>query len=213
MLGRRLVRSVIAVLGGEVAAAVLQDAGWSVHEIWWKPPRRLTGSQAQGRWVQNCARKVPRDAGGATSLIAVKSFGTPAAPVAAVLGLPGIWLTPLLRDRHVVDALTRTTAPCLLVGGTADETWHGDLAAAPRKEIIELPCADHSARLTGDVLGSVDLLRQVVERVTAFVHGLGGESGRRQQVPPPAPQTRAGPRGRAVLRRRSHGGFAISPPP
>lgn len=52
-------------------------------------------------------------------LIVAKSLGTLAASVTAELGPPEIWFTPLLYDRRVVDALTRTRAPCLLVGGTA----------------------------------------------------------------------------------------------
>ena len=49
-----------------------------------------------------------------------KSLGTYAAALAAERGLPAIWLTPLLTSDWVVDGLRRSTAPFLLVGGTAD---------------------------------------------------------------------------------------------
>ena len=86
---------------------------------------------------------------------------TLASGVAAERGLPGIWLTPLLHERSCVDGLRRRTAPALLVGGTRDEAWDGDLARELGDEVLELEGADHGLARIAD-------LPLIVEAVSRF---------------------------------------------
>ncbi|MET8622906.1 hypothetical protein ABZW30_03955 [Kitasatospora sp. NPDC004669] len=69
-------------------------------------------------------------------------------------------------------ALGRAQAPTLLVGGSADRRWDRRIADSTGHEVLELPGADHGLELDGDPLGSVDVLRQVVERLDRFVGSL-----------------------------------------
>jgi len=52
-----------------------------------------------------------------STVVIGKSLGSHAALATARLGLPAIWVTPLLMNTFVLDALSRSTAPSLLVGG------------------------------------------------------------------------------------------------
>ena len=78
-----------------------------------------------------------------------KSLGTHAASAAARLSLPAIWVTPLLTNTFVRDALAQSTAPFLLVGGTADPLWDGAVARALTPHVVELEGADHGLFLPG----------------------------------------------------------------
>ena len=111
------------------AADAAEQRGATIRPIWWDEydrPLTLTPDE-RGPWVlDQFARAVP-DVPADTLLIA-KSLGTYAAVVAADRKLPAVWLTPVLTSPFVVDALRRSTAPFLLVGGTADELWDSKLA-------------------------------------------------------------------------------------
>ncbi len=62
----------------------------------------------------------PPSALGMSPEIIGKSLGSYAARIAVDQAAPAGWLTPLLHDATVVDALRAATAPFLLIGGTAD---------------------------------------------------------------------------------------------
>lgn len=100
-------------------------------------------------WV--AARIDPVFAGlhsGSTVVIG-KSLGVHAAAAAARLGLPAIWVTPPLTNTFVLDALSKSTAPFLLVGGTADPLWDGAAARALTPHVLELAGADHGLFVPG----------------------------------------------------------------
>lgn len=90
-----------------------------------------------------------------------------------------MWLTPLIADRgttvapQVIEGLRFGTAPRLLIGGSDDPTWDGDIASAlSHAEILELPGADHSLEVPGDAARSLDYLRTVTEAISRFAAGL-----------------------------------------
>lgn len=106
-------------------------------------------------------------------LVIAKSLTTLATGIAADLELPAVWLTPLLagdpRASIVVDGLQRATAPCMLVGGTADPVWDAALASSFRAaNVVEIDNADHVLQIAADVEGSIETLRRVAHAVMEF---------------------------------------------
>lgn len=154
------------------ATEILQAHGWTVLQVRWTLPGDIVTDEAQTAWVQATTRRVLEMEPGHTRLVVAKSLGCLAAPIATALGIPGLWLTPILSASSVVDALTASTQPSLLVGGTADEAWQSATAEATGKRVLELPGADHSLLVSGDPIASVDVLRTVVSRMSDFVAGL-----------------------------------------
>ncbi|HEY6739308.1 MAG TPA: alpha/beta hydrolase, partial [Actinopolymorphaceae bacterium] len=102
-------------------------------------------------------------------LLVGKSMGTFAAPVAAERELPAIWLTPLLTERTVADAIARTTAPRLLVGGTDDPSWESETAKRSGADVLEIPGAHHGLEIAGDPIRSVEVLGRITEAMDRFV--------------------------------------------
>ncbi|HEX6871956.1 MAG TPA: alpha/beta hydrolase [Micromonosporaceae bacterium] len=107
-------------------------------------------------------------------LLIGKSLGTNAARLAAQHRLPAIWLTPVLRFMPwVVEALRSTTAPFLLVGGTADRSWDADLARELTPHVLSVDGADHGMYIPGPLRGSIEVLAQVVDAVEVFLDDIG----------------------------------------
>ncbi|MGW3044274.1 alpha/beta hydrolase [Kitasatospora sp. NPDC001159] len=156
------------------ARAVLLRHGWTVQELWWQPPGEWT-DLTMDEWIAWVERQVTEavDAErGACRLLVGKSLGSFAGGLAADRRLAAAWLTPVLTLDHVARALGRAQAPTLLVGGSADRRWDRRIADSTGHEVLELPGADHGLERDGDPLGSVDVLRQVVERLDCFVGSL-----------------------------------------
>ena len=152
------------------AREVALARGWSVLEVWDEYRDR---SQDPWRWVFDRAEAALTYAGDAGRALVTKSITSRAVTMAAEMGLPGIWLTPLLRDDEIATGFETLSAPALLVGGTTDESWDGELARRAGHEVLELEGANHALQMDGDPLGSIDALRRVVERVDVFVAALG----------------------------------------
>jgi pimeloyl-ACP methyl ester carboxylesterase len=112
-------------------------------------------------------------AGATAPVIAGKSLGSRAAPVAAEHGLPAVWLTPLLTGVPaaglIVAALRRATAPFLLIGGTADEWWDGDAARSLTPHVVEIEGADHGMFVPGPLAASAAVLGEVITAVERFL--------------------------------------------
>ena len=152
------------------AGAILAHQGWSVQEVWWQTPE-FASADAAAQWVHQHAAAA-LDAEHATRLMLIgKSLGSLAAPVAAERELPAVWLTPLLTNSAVVDALAATRAPTLLIGGAADRLWDSAAAAGLPHPSLEIPGADHSLE-TGDPLTSINVLKQVTARIADFAAAL-----------------------------------------
>jgi pimeloyl-ACP methyl ester carboxylesterase len=116
----------------------------------------------------------------ARPMIVGKSISTLAAPLAAERELAAVWLTPLINLRRwpaatsVVDAIRRSTAPLMLVGGSADPAWDSEFArSVTSAEVLEIEGADHSLALPTDALARLDALRRYVEALRNFAHRAG----------------------------------------
>ena len=148
------------------AREAAEAAGWSALEL----SERAPGGVDPFAWMSERARSA-LDATEAGEVVVVgKSLGSAAAPLVAERGLRAIWLTPLLVRPDVLAALEAASAPALLVGSSADPTWAG--AAPPANDLVErveFDGLDHSLQVNGDPLASLDVLRQVTERIAAFL--------------------------------------------
>jgi hypothetical protein len=151
------------------AREVAQRHGWSVLEVW---DEYVDRSVDPGRWVEERATAALARAGDARVALVTKSLTSRAVSIATARNLPGIWLTPLLHVGEIAAGFERLGAAALLVGGSADESWDGELAASFGKDVLELDGADHALQLPGDPLASVEALRTVVERVDGFLAAL-----------------------------------------
>jgi hypothetical protein len=140
----------------------LTDTGREVRALQW--PAGELGPDGVVRVVAEAVEELP--GGSADLVLLAKSLGTHAIPWAAEHGVPGIWLTPLLQVPAVRDALPALPAGSLLVGGTADPTWDGEVAAASGLPVLQLEGADHSLELPGDVHRTVAMLARVVTAVS-----------------------------------------------
>lgn len=128
------------------------------------------------RWAEERAEAALRHVGsGARPILVAKSITSLATPLAARLGLPAVWLTPLINDAEapmsqaVIDGLAETSAPFLLIGGTADPSWDGVRARSiARGEVLEIADADHLLQVPGDLDRSIDALRNVSAAVAAL---------------------------------------------
>ena len=147
------------------AGEALRRLGYDTHEIAWQVPRDL-GEDRAAAWVGEQVAPALTDG---EELLIGKSLGAFAAGLAADRGLRAVWLTPVLTQPDVVEALSRATAPFLLVGGTADSLWDGELARRLTPHVLEVPDADHSMLVPGPLARSAEVLGQVCTAVEDFV--------------------------------------------
>jgi hypothetical protein len=148
------------------ATSVLLHRGWTVQEIWWGDP---PGGESNPGWVREQTEAALSRERADQVLLIGKSLGTYAAPVAAAQDISAIWLTPILTNRTVVDGIARASKPHLVVGGTADRVWRGEVARASGAEVLEIPDADHALEIEDDPIQSVRILGQITEAVDQFV--------------------------------------------
>jgi hypothetical protein len=149
------------------AREAAQAAGWSVLEL----SERAPADEEPFEWMRRRATSALEASSSADTLVVIgKSLGSVAAPLVAERGLPAVWLTPLLVRPEVVAALRAATAPALLVGSSADPTWaDGEQPGGESVSVLEFDGLDHSLQVEGDPLASLDLLRQVTERIGEFL--------------------------------------------
>lgn len=155
------------------ARNVLLRYEWTVQEIWWQPPMESwSGLDGADDWVHEQAGKAVAAESASRVLLVGKSLGTFASRLAAERGLPAIWLTPVLTDPRIVAALSRATAPALLVGGTADSMWVPEVARGSGHTVLEIPDAHHGLEIDDDPVRSAGILRDVVVAMDQFVGAL-----------------------------------------
>lgn len=148
------------------AREAAQAGGWSAVEI----DERAPEGQDTFAWMRDRARRAVEATDADLVVVIGKSLGSAAAPMVADSGLPAVWLTPLLARPDVTDALARASAPALAVGSPADPSWgEGNVPDNELLELLELPGLDHSLRVEGDPIASLDVLRTVTERISAFL--------------------------------------------
>jgi hypothetical protein len=146
----------------EVAAA----RGWSALEVLDEPG----ADDDPFAWAVDRAERALAVTSAASVVVIGKSLASAATGLVAERELPAVWLTPLLRHASVVAGLAATRHPCLLVGGSADEHWHGPaIPDNPLVEVVELEGLDHSLQAEGHVLASLGALRDVSLAISEFL--------------------------------------------
>jgi hypothetical protein len=154
------------------AGLAVERRGGLVHRISWTVPQ-FGGDGDERAWVaarvNEAVDTVAAATGVAAPVVIGKSLGSLAASVAADRELPGIWLTPILTDGPTVAALRRAAAPCLLIGGTADEAWDGAVASSLTPHVLEVGGADHGMLAPGRLAESAAVLGQAATAVEDFL--------------------------------------------
>jgi pimeloyl-ACP methyl ester carboxylesterase len=153
------------------ARLAVQRRGGHTHPIRWEfaEGRDFSAQRQQViSQVEEAVDELTATTGSAPIIIA-KSLGSLAAPLVADRGLPAVWFTPLLTDVSTVAALRRATAPCLLIGGTADPFWNGHTARSIAAEMVEIEGADHAMIVPGRLAESAAALGRVITAVEYFL--------------------------------------------
>jgi pimeloyl-ACP methyl ester carboxylesterase len=161
------------------ARAVFVRHGWHTREVRWQERPPLREGQELCDWFAQLRSFVhaqidhllERETAPRIALVG-KSLGAFAAALAAERELPGIWLTPLLRDSELAADLRRCAAPFLLVGGTADPAWDPEVARSFGQPWYEAPDADHAMETGDDPVNSAEVLRRTTIAMDTFVRTL-----------------------------------------
>lgn len=160
----------VPVLAYASRAAAVRSA--RVLPLSWQPPSGISSVEL-APWVVEQVNpvldKLATVLDGSAPLLIGKSLGSHAARVAAQRGLAAVWLTPLLRQAPVLRALADSTAPFLLVGGTADPAWDGTVARQLTEHVVEVEDADHGMWVPGPLTASATVLGMVGQAVERFL--------------------------------------------
>jgi pimeloyl-ACP methyl ester carboxylesterase len=141
--------------------------GWSTLEVLGEPGLY----EDPLAWERDAAERAIEATSGARMLMIGKSLASLLAGMVSDHNLPAVWLTPLLTEPSVLDALARTRRPTLVAGGSADAVWRADaIPANTAIEVLELPGADHALQVPGDPSASLDALRRMTAAVGALAH-------------------------------------------
>ena len=161
------------------AAQALTQHGWAVDQLWWDPPDHGGDDDADYAWVRDRLDEAAPAEG--RVLVVGKSLGTLAAPLAAERAYDAIWLTPLLHERRIVDAVAANPGRQLLVGGTGDASWDSGVAReleAGGCRVLEIPDADHSLLVPGDIVRGAGIHVEIVRAIDSFLGGVGATQHR-----------------------------------
>jgi len=157
------------------AAMAAERRGARVHALRW-PEAELTAASESNEtlssWVTRYVTTAldELDVADAKPLLIGKSLATYAAQVAAQRALPAVWLTPLLADAQVVNALRGCSEPFLLIGGTADTgAWDSDVAHTLSPHVLEVDGADHGMFVPGSLAASAAALGSVASALEQFL--------------------------------------------
>ncbi|WP_411722328.1 hypothetical protein [Mycetocola sp.] len=146
------------------SAELLAQQGWRVEAVEW-----MVSDEAQRNpraFVEAAVDLAFATAPGASRRLVVgKSFGSFALPWAIDSKVPGIWLTPVLTDLEIYDALAAAASSHLAIGGGADPMWAPSSSLTTGAQLTTLEGADHSLLLDGDWHGSIALHAEVLEIV------------------------------------------------
>jgi hypothetical protein len=154
------------------AGLVADRRGATVHRHSWTGEPSDPFAPEIEDWVR--AELVPLlDVVDTPPLLIAKSLGTNAAALAAERDLPAVWLTPVLTVPWIATAMERATAPFLLVGGTGDPMWDGDLARRLSPYVLEVEGADHGMQLPGPLIDTIAVLGRVVAEMEGFLDAIG----------------------------------------
>lgn len=146
---------------------VLLVEGWSIEEVWWAP-EDLVSDEAVTKRIEAVLNAESES----SPLVVGKSLGSYALPLVVKRGWSGIWLTPLFNRPELVAASKEIRAKTLMIGGTGDETWNGEVAKSSGQQILEIPGADHGLEIPGDPSASVRILGEIVTTIITFAEDL-----------------------------------------
>jgi hypothetical protein len=161
-----------AAPGCAYAGYVLRAAGWRVRDVWWDPPASSSMSlDDEVTWVGDQLASATAGVDGPVFVVG-KSLGTYGARLAADRAYPAIWLTPVLVEPAVVEAIRANPARQLLVGGTADRLWDADVAgslASKGCDVLQLDAIDHGLIDPSDAVRSAEALVEITRAMANFV--------------------------------------------
>lgn len=100
------------------------------------------------------------------------SAGTYGLPAAIERNLPGIWIRPLLREDVLREAVAAILEPSLLVGGTQDAQWDGEIERPTRCQSHEVKDADLALEIPGSVPETLKVMTRTLKRIEEFIDGL-----------------------------------------
>lgn len=156
----------------EFARRALLQHGFTVQQVWWDSESR--GDEDADRWVRRQVTDALAEEDADHVVLVAKSLGTRAASYAAERGLDAIWLTPLLVEPTLSEAIAANAGRQLLVGGLADELWDPAVArelADNGCDVLTVADADH-AMGTGDAVRTAEIHVEVARAVDSFLVGL-----------------------------------------
>jgi hypothetical protein len=156
----------------DLAQRALLQHGFTVQQLWWDSTSR--GDEDVDRWVRRYVEAALADEDADHVVLVGKSLGTRAAPYAAERGLAAVWLTPLLVEPVVAEAIGANAGRQLLVGGLADELWDPAVArelAEAGCAVLEVPDADHVMG-TDDVVRTAEIHVEVARAMDDFLSGV-----------------------------------------
>ncbi len=157
----------------ELARRALLQHGFTVQQIWWDSTGRAEDEDPE-QWVRRHVEAAHAAEDADHVLVVGKSLGTRAASYAAERGLDAIWMTPLLVEPALAEAIAANAGRQLLVGGLRDELWVPSIAQELGDngcDVLEVADADHSMG-TDDAVRTAEIHVEVARAVDAFLAGL-----------------------------------------
>jgi hypothetical protein len=89
----------------------------------------------------------------------------------------GVWLTPLLKDDNVYNAILNTELPSLCVIGDQDPHYIKErLSSLEKNELVRvvvIPDADHSLEIQEDVSATIDSMKEIINNIQDFIVDIG----------------------------------------
>lgn len=140
--------------------------GWDVRQVWWEPPS-FPSDADELTWVGNQLDAALEGYQGRV-LVVAKSLGTLAASRAATRGYPAAWLTPLLTEPDLAEALLSYPAEQLVVIGSDDPFLSHDVFNALPGQRLLVP-GDHVLRVPGDPAAMVTSHESFVRSFDAWL--------------------------------------------
>jgi predicted alpha/beta-hydrolase family hydrolase len=146
------------------------------------PEFGTSGERVQKKWVFEDSTAAlesvwKRRSYGRTTLVG-KSLGTLAmghvlTSTSKAEDIRGVWMTPVLIDPDLREAMEKTQCPSLVIIGSADRYYdHSFVELLNRKastEVLVVQGADHILETKEGPIRSIDILKIVVESISRFV--------------------------------------------